>query len=607
MTTPRAAGGAALITAAAIAGAAALAWSRSGTELVGYDDANIFFTYGRNLIGGHGFVYNAGGERVEGFTSVLWLLVCTLAMAAAVPFEGVLFFVNVALLTAALVMLQRFTAALLVRYGNATAGGAMTCSLLLTLALVLAPGYVIWNVVSLMDSGLWSALLLAGVIVTLRSALPQPPRRDRRSLAIIVAALILTRPEAFVFGAVLIALAILIDAGKGSSWRQAMSGSRESLAAFGVTAAAITGWRLAYFGYPLPNTYYAKLGDPFGARLNEGASYLLDFAGENPAIVVAMGAALWGAIAAFHQYRAAREDQDARTLMLMQGSLLVVLFTGCGVSVFEGGDQFAFWRTYQPLVPLIAVQTALVMSMTARAASPRATALRLPALAVALIMAMLPWRLWTELDELQFRTVAGPADGEWSSPRVEMSIAQDMRLIAENFNRAFPQRRPRVGVVVAGGFGFAYHGETIDLMGANNVAMAHSPGPRTGMRSYAAFNHDVFAALAPDAILMTLWSPHQWDWFEFPMISGHFDALPYYQQNYFDRRGKSMAIFDGTVFKGLLQRIGPQYAWASVRPSREVRWIHAVFRKDFLAELREMNYEVALPGPPPSLQVVKVP
>jgi len=44
--------------------------------LTGIDDANIFFTYARNIAAGEGLVYNAGGERVEGFTSLLYTLVC---------------------------------------------------------------------------------------------------------------------------------------------------------------------------------------------------------------------------------------------------------------------------------------------------------------------------------------------------------------------------------------------------------------------------------------------------------------------------------------------------------------------------------------------------
>ena len=38
--------------------------------IVGAEDANIFFRYARNLAEGHGVVFNPGGERVEGITSL---------------------------------------------------------------------------------------------------------------------------------------------------------------------------------------------------------------------------------------------------------------------------------------------------------------------------------------------------------------------------------------------------------------------------------------------------------------------------------------------------------------------------------------------------------
>jgi len=44
---------------------------------LGIDDAYIYFVYAKNLVNGHGFVYNVGSERVEGFTSMLWVLICS--------------------------------------------------------------------------------------------------------------------------------------------------------------------------------------------------------------------------------------------------------------------------------------------------------------------------------------------------------------------------------------------------------------------------------------------------------------------------------------------------------------------------------------------------
>ena len=50
-------------------------WWGYGNTAIGTDDANIYFVYMRNFAEGHGFVWNVGGEKVEGFTSLVWTLI----------------------------------------------------------------------------------------------------------------------------------------------------------------------------------------------------------------------------------------------------------------------------------------------------------------------------------------------------------------------------------------------------------------------------------------------------------------------------------------------------------------------------------------------------
>jgi len=65
--------------------AAAQGWFFAGSLI---DDAFIFFRYADNLLAGLGPVFNAG-ERVEGFTSPLWLLLLA-AMDLLLAIAGVL-------------------------------------------------------------------------------------------------------------------------------------------------------------------------------------------------------------------------------------------------------------------------------------------------------------------------------------------------------------------------------------------------------------------------------------------------------------------------------------------------------------------------------------
>ncbi|HYE85160.1 MAG TPA: hypothetical protein VEA16_02305 [Vicinamibacterales bacterium] len=579
-----------MLFAGALAAAGWLASALSGTPLVGYDDANIFFVYARNLLDGHGFVYYPGGERVEGFTSLAWVLICAAAMALTSRFEVVLFAINCLALATALWSLCDLVHHTLRRHTvpastirPATAG---VFAIALTVAAAFTPGSIAWNVLSLMDSGLWSSLLLLTAVTILRAALDETATPGRL-LPVLIVALTLTRPEAMLWGPLFIAIAIVAALLRGESPATAIRTNAASLLAFGATTAFILAWRLSYFGYPLPNTFYAKAGDPLANRIAEGQSYLIDFAIANPAVPLALAASVWTAIVAYRH----------RGLFACCAGLLTMLLAGLAVPVFEGGDHFGFWRMFQPIVPLIAMQAAATAAVLA-IARPNRPQLATIVVAITIVLALMPWRHWTVLGELSYASRA--PGGSSSTPRVEIGIAHDMRHIGAAFSRTFPKVKPRVGVIVAGGFAYSYDGPTIDLMGLNNVAMAHSPGPRSGMRGHAAFHHDVFFSLAPDVLLLSLWSPERPDWFEFPMLSGVFSAPPHQRPDYFRRRSASMAAFDAGVMKGLLRIAGQDYAWASVRRSDGAEWIHAIFNRAFLERLRQAGYEIALPGVPPA-------
>src|SRR4051794_25908075 len=91
-----------LATAVVLAGSSTwLAYKGIERPVIGVDDANIFLAYAQNLAAGEGFVYYPRGERVEGFTSLLWVLVCALATLISGRRELVLLGTNVGLVALA--------------------------------------------------------------------------------------------------------------------------------------------------------------------------------------------------------------------------------------------------------------------------------------------------------------------------------------------------------------------------------------------------------------------------------------------------------------------------------------------------------------------------
>jgi len=585
------------VVAALFGLAAWLAHSLSGMPLVGYDDANIFFVYARNLVGGHGFVYNVGGERVEGFTSLSWVLISAAARALTSRYEVVLFAVSALVTSAALWRLCMLLEDLLAHFEVVTRARAVWLSLALTLAVACAPGYVIWTVVSLMDSGLWASLLLLAAIATVRLAIGAGHSHGGPLLPLLMVALVLTRPESLLWGPVFLVLWTGISLASGDRLAVAIKRHAGAAIAFAVTVAGLFAWRLSYFGYLFPNTYYAKAGDALELRFESGAMYLWDFCAENPAFLVALAAALAGTAAVFVRCLKTREPLTLR-LLLAQASVLVMLLVGGAIPVIEGGDHFGFWRMFQPIVPLLAIQAVLSAALLA-VIRPAERHVAAAACVLMIGFALVPWRHWPGLGAVSYQS-SGILGHGWNTARLEIAIADDMRGIGRAFNRVFPDRQPSVGVIVAGGFALEYTGETIDLMGLNNVAMAHSTGLRRGVRNHMAFDPQVFYALAPDVLLLSMWAPQRPDWFEFPMLSGEFEVPPYGQPGYFERRALSVNNFDAGVLKGLLHmpKTGELYRWASVRPAGgQTTWIHAVFKRTFLDELTARGYEIALPGP----------
>ena len=229
-----------------------------------FDDPMISMRYARNLAQGHGLVWNAGGARVEGYTNLLWTL--WMALLHLFPVTEA----KISLLVSGSGLLLLVVNLLVVRAiaHRLAPDSALASPLSMALVAVYYP-LVYWTLRGF-EVGLLSLLISLTVLLALR--LEAAPRsRDTASLAAILAAMILTRPDAVVPAAVVIAWCFVSTA-KQLRWRIAVS----LVVASATTLAAQTAFRLIYYGEPLPNTYYLKVGGvPLLDRLHRGFDALL--------------------------------------------------------------------------------------------------------------------------------------------------------------------------------------------------------------------------------------------------------------------------------------------------------------------------------------------
>jgi len=317
---------AAMVAVALVAAVLCEAWLKFYSY---QDDAFIFFRYAENALSGRGLVFNPG-ERVEGFSSPLWLLLLVLAGAAGLsPLHAAGIFGTLATLAVVLLSLR----------DARRCGPPGPLSLLAPVGLVLFFPFMAWSV-SGMETPLFAALLW-GAISGHRIARAEA-RRPARDVGFCLAGALLARPEA-----VLLVLAFLAD--EIAAARSSESGEpRKREASAGLAArlswllpallagAGLLAARLIYYGALLPNTFYAKLGGG-AVHAGLGLRYLGHFA-----------------IAAPLSWPAALllVPRFARRVPGGLAALVLVALWSLNL-VWLGGDHFPYHRFLVPLAPLL--------------------------------------------------------------------------------------------------------------------------------------------------------------------------------------------------------------------------------------------------------------
>ncbi|MBW1844462.1 MAG: hypothetical protein JRJ05_08990 [Deltaproteobacteria bacterium] len=283
------------------------------------DDAFIAFRYAEHFVQGHGLVFNIG-ERVEGYTCFLWVMLLSLPAAlgldlvVASKILGALF----ALVT--VVVTARFFPS------DSAASPRIRW---------LAPGLLIGNAavgmwaVHGLETALFALLLTLALRADGREGGEPPSRAGIAGVWYGLASL--TRPEGMI--AFFASLVFRGVAGRGS-WKDRKI--LQHALVYGAIVLPHFLWRYFYYGYPLPNTYYAKVAMSWPLVVRGGEYAVGFFGGFGALLFLALPFALW----------VARRDRKIALLAFVTGALL------CAV-VLEGGDGFPGYRFLVPIAPAL--------------------------------------------------------------------------------------------------------------------------------------------------------------------------------------------------------------------------------------------------------------
>jgi hypothetical protein len=313
--------------------------ARTGFEVDGvthfslFDDAMISMRYARNLADGNGLVWNADGPAVEGYSNLLWTLY--MAVLHVLPISSaklplLVTLTGVGLLVANLFVVRAIAARL------APDSRAVPVAAVVLTATFYPLAY--WALRG-MEVGLLALLVSVSVLLALRlrdRADDAAHSRDLWWLAVVFAAMVVTRTDALL-PCVLVAAFVVFVVPASTRLRVAAV----LVGSIVATTAALTIFRVAYYGDALPNTYYLKLsGISLGTRVSQGFDALRQVA------VVQLFAAVALASLAIAALRRTRDLAIVLLAALVLGQ--------CAYSVYAGGDAFETFSFANRYVTIVA-------------------------------------------------------------------------------------------------------------------------------------------------------------------------------------------------------------------------------------------------------------
>jgi hypothetical protein len=417
-----------------------LAWLLLGLPVSGINDADVSLVYARNFLTGHGLTGQAGGEPAEGFPSLLWLMLCSAVYIFSRAAEVPLFLLNL--------LFGIITVHLCLKRCNQKPA--------FLLLLCAAPAWFAWCQVALVETGLWCLLLTAAILAV--------SERNRIQCSWLLPLLVLTRPEAMLWGCWLI-LVLYLGLGLDRGWRVGLRAVFRPLFSFGIVWAGLMVFRGLYFDSLLPG------GAMPGLHPEAGGLYLLGWLFSNPAVLL---------VALVFGWVCLREFRSQNRLSRV-AAVCLCLLPGLALPLMAGPEPLRAFRYYQPAWPLLCLVAAWAMPLLydrqkkwIRRMAP-----------VALLLAG-----WT------FFGLTNPLKPEFIMARTGR---EQGTVLARMFERH--TALPRVGATTAGGFSFAYPGNVLDLKQLTGAKLGLPPVTAWQAERPLFFDPAVFHEEQPDLII----------------------------------------------------------------------------------------------------------
>ncbi len=285
------------------------------------DDAYISFRYAANFANGHGLVFNLG-ERVEGFTNLLWVLLIALGIKAGVSAELVAHLLGFVFGCTLMLVAMLYVKILLPK-------SHMWMSGLVPPLLLSSNSFSSWTASGL-ETPMFATLVMLALIAHAKN--------NVKWTVIFCILSTLTRPDGVITAAVLLGVPLIFRMAKCRTLRVSFKLWRPILI-YSLFLMGLTLFRVVYYNSFLPNTFYAKVG---GTSFEYAIRYVTTFLKDGPGFLLLL-------------FPFALTSKSFR-----YGALL--FFTIAAYILAVGGDVFMYGRYFLPILPIMIGATLLGVS-----------------------------------------------------------------------------------------------------------------------------------------------------------------------------------------------------------------------------------------------------
>ncbi|MBN1299870.1 MAG: tetratricopeptide repeat protein [Melioribacteraceae bacterium] len=417
------------------------------------DDAFTSFRYAKNLIEGKGLVFNSG-EYVEGYTNFLWVMIISLLSLFNIDIITASQLLSVLLSVLILPVVYFISKQFRIKSGSVFFDELV--NIVPIILLCFTGGFQYWSV-SAMETSLFSLLILTSVFSYLKKI-----KNNSNSITYVLLLLVasFTRPE----GLAVFMLIFIHRAGsylfnnKERNFFFRLSGLitsnlKNEFFLYFIPLTLYILFRLFYYGYLFPNTYYAKTSyEPY--YFIRGLEYL------------------WKSISSYFLFGlmlllpfVLLTSRSQRKLVM---PVLYLSFTYLALVAFIGGDVLPFHRFVLPVLPLVYIlflKSFYYLFIKSFGVPCKLSGKLTIGFLLILVTAYSVQSYYTELPEINNRR------------EYEIGLVAKMKFYAEwvNERMAGSDRELTVCLSTIGAFSYYSDANVIDLIGLTDEFIAHNP------------------------------------------------------------------------------------------------------------------------------------